>query len=141
MSKVRTYEPLQKISIEANGDIPVHRFVGYDGLVCGAGEKSVGVTEFEWKDGDIASIVRAGTALVELGANVTVLGSALKSDDLGKAAPAAALSVIVPAGSTTVLSDATQPSLDIAGGVTPELINAYAMETGSAGDVIKVNLV
>ena len=141
MAKVKTYEPLQKITFEASEDIPSRRFIGFEGALCGAGAKALGVSEFEWNNGDIASALRAGTALVELGDDVSVAGTALVSDANGKAIAATDLTVEVPSGATAVLSTAAQPTLQASGGALPQAVNAYAMESGSAGDIIKVSLV
>lgn len=60
-----TYDPLMTLTIKANEDLPVNRFVTYDGHQCGASELALGATELSWNSGDIASIIIEGIAIIE----------------------------------------------------------------------------
>lgn len=87
MSNKVTYQPLQKITMQAAELLPEFRFVNYEGKVCGAGEKSFGVVEKNWSEGTFASIITLGS--VPIDTSVTVhAGDALTSDADGKAKPA-----------------------------------------------------
>jgi len=127
------------ISIPAAADLEKHLFVGFDGNVCGANAKALGVSDVETAVGDVAPVIVTGIALVLLSATVTI-GAPLVSDSTGKAAPASALSAVVPSGATAVLSSSAEPTMTMAGGILPQTINGYALEAGDAGDVIRVRL-
>jgi len=81
--------------------------------LCGAGEVAIGIRENSPAIGGMAKIVESGTAKLTLGGNVAV-GEKIKSDAAG-------------AG---VKADTDYDE-----------VNAEALETGVAGDVIEVKLV
>lgn len=77
MSNNLTYDPIQKISVKVDEDVPAFRFVDAGGSICTESEKAIGVTDSDWLDGDIASVITLGTAIIEttgavsVGANVS----------------------------------------------------------------------
>jgi hypothetical protein len=109
---VKTYNPGVRGSILAAAALTKHRFVGFDGNVCGAGAKALGVPEVNFDSGEIAGLVCTGIMLVQAGGTVSAAGTALKSDSAGKA--------IAQAGSGE--------------------INGWALDTGGDGDIIRVLL-
>ena len=60
-----TYDPLLTVTIKAGEDLPTNRFVDYTGNLCSAAEAALGATEIAWNDGDTASIIVQGIAIVE----------------------------------------------------------------------------
>lgn len=72
MSKNLTYDPIQKISIKIDEDIPAFRFVDASGSLCAESEKAIGVTDSDWLNGDVASVVSLGTAIIETSGAVAV---------------------------------------------------------------------
>ncbi len=128
-------------SIQAAADLVKHRFIGFDGNLCGANAKARGVSAADTKIGQMCPINIAGEVLVESGGAITA-GAALASDASGKAVAATAFSVTVPAGATAVTSAAAQPDLTEAGGYLPQALNGYAVDAATgAGEFIRVRLV
>ncbi|MFA7327516.1 MAG: capsid cement protein [Candidatus Kapaibacterium sp.] len=60
-----TYNPLLTVTIKAGEALPANRFVDYSGNLCSAAEAALGVSEIAWNDGDTASIIAQGIAIVE----------------------------------------------------------------------------
>lgn len=60
-----TYNPLLTITIKAGEALPANRFVDYSGNLCSADEAALGATEIAWNDGDVASIIAQGIAIIE----------------------------------------------------------------------------
>lgn len=128
-------------SIQAMADLPRHRFIGFDGYLCAADAKARGVSAVDTKIGQMCPINISGEVLVESGGAITA-GAAVASNAIGQAVAATAFSVTVPAGATTVSSDAAQPDLVEAGGYLPQAVNGYAIDAASgAGELIRVRLV
>jgi hypothetical protein len=137
---MKTYKTALTDSITAAVDLVKHRFIGFDGNYCGADAKALGVSETDTKAGQQCPVIVYGIALVEAGGAISK-GQAVKSDANGKAVAATNFSVSVPAGATTVTSDAAQPDLVEAGGVLPEAVNGYALDDAAgAGEIIRVVL-
>ncbi len=82
-----TYQPLLKITVQADELLPEFRFVDFSGKVCGDGEKSFGSVEKTWREGSFASIITLGSVPIETSQTVAA-GDALTSDAHGKAKPA-----------------------------------------------------
>lgn len=78
MAMTNSYQPLQLLTIKAQEDFPARRFVGFDGMLCVEEEIAIGVTETNWKAGDLCSVIALGTAIIEtegsieVGDNITV---------------------------------------------------------------------
>lgn len=137
---MKTEVILGTASILAAADLVKHRFIGFDGNLCGANAKARGVSAADTKTGQMCPINIAGEVLVESGGAITA-GAALAADANGKAVAAAAFSATVPAGATPVTSDAAQPNLAEAGGYLPQALNGYAIDAASgAGEFIRVRL-
>lgn len=133
--------PLGSVSVLAAVNINKHLFVGFDGSICAANAKAVGVSEVNTNAGEMAGIIISGVALIKTGGAVSA-GAALVSDSSGRAAAATALTFTIPSGSTNVTSSSAQPALTKAGSVLPQVINGYAMDAASGADeIIRVLLV
>ncbi|MBX2975437.1 MAG: DUF2190 family protein [Ignavibacteriaceae bacterium] len=138
---MKTYKPVLTDSILAAEDIASNLFVNFAGELCGANEKSYGVSELPVDSGEMASVIVEGIALVIAG-DVVSIGDAVKSDADGKAVTATAVTATVPTGATGVTSSGAQPTLVVAGAVLPDSINGYALDAAAeAGDLIRVKLV
>jgi len=112
MKNSGSFQPVLKITHKSTANLPTGRFVGFNGALCAAGGKSLGVTDKSWASGKNISVVVLGTAAVESVGNIAV-GDALSSDAQGRA---------VVAGSGAA-------------------INARALESTTNGGIIKVLLV
>lgn len=108
----KTYQPLLTLTINAAEDIASFKFVTFTGEVADAGEKTLGVAEQKWVEGEVASIIVLGTAVVLCSEELEV-GDALTSDLDGYAKKAGAT----------------------------DAINAIALEKVSSGDFLKCLLV
>ncbi|MDP8255136.1 MAG: DUF2190 family protein, partial [Candidatus Alcyoniella australis] len=107
------YRPILTLPFTASGAVPANRFVGFDGAVCGADAKSLGVTRFGADDGKAGETIVLGTAVLEL-AEAVVKGDKLVSDANGKGVKATALAAVV----TAEIEAATEAALDAAPTIT-----------------------
>lgn len=139
---MRTHQPVAVTSILAAVALAKHLFVDAVGGICGANKKAVGVTEVDAAAGEQASVIFSGIALVIAGGDITVTDEpvAVASDAAGKAVAATALSATVPGTGTTVTSSSAQPAMTMAGSVTPQAINGYALHTAATGTLVAVLL-
>jgi len=108
----KTFQPVQILTIKATGDVAGNRFVNFLGNLCGANQKSFGVSLSNFSNGSYASIVVLGTAIVEAGGTITV-GDKVTSDSLGRAVTA----------------------------TTGAEVNGRALSSASAGEFVKIFLV
>ena len=64
----KLYQPLLIESVKATANIEQHRFIGFNGAYCGAGEKALGVSDVDIENGQYAPVAKAvkatGDALV-----------------------------------------------------------------------------
>ncbi len=145
-------------SIAIGADLSKNLFIGFDGNLCSANAKSLGVLNADTNSGEEAPIAVSGIALVYSGSAVTK-GAPVVSDADAKAVPASNLSVAsdisgvtgsIPTDTTAVLSDAAQPVVTlsgdvvntISGSVPAQAINGYALDAASAADeLIRIKLV
>jgi hypothetical protein len=127
--------PIGAVSILAAASLSRQIFVGFDGNVCAANAKALGVTEIDTASGEMAGVIFNGIALVKAGAAVAA-GAAVVSDSAGRAVTAAALTFSIPSGSTSVTSTSAQPALTKSGSVLSQSINGYALDAASAADEI-----
>jgi hypothetical protein len=79
----KTYQPVQKLTIEAVEDLPGFRFVSHLGSLCAADSKAFGVTETDWLNGEKASVVTLGTIPIETTTTVNI-GDDITADTNGK---------------------------------------------------------
>ena len=86
----KTYQPVKLLTIEASEDIPSARFVSYTGGLCGLETRAFGVSEIDFSEGDVASVITLGTAVVET-SEAILQGADVTSDSDGKAKTAGAL--------------------------------------------------
>ena len=129
---------LGRYSITADGDQTMQHFIGLDGAVCGAGEKALGVLEFDVDDTEQATVICPGSIATVIAGDVVAAKAAVTSDATGRAVEADDLTTA--AGAVAVLADAATPTFE--GGVLPQAINGYALEAAAAaGDLIRVLLV
>ena len=80
----KLYKPLLIDSVKALTNLPKHRFVGFDGGICAAGAKALGVCDVETDAGQQAPIGVIGILLVESGGAITQ-GAEITSDTSGRA--------------------------------------------------------
>lgn len=62
----KTYQPLSHFTIKAGSDILPNRFIGFDGSYPVAEGKSLGASDSKWLEGEQASVITIGTAIVEI---------------------------------------------------------------------------
>lgn len=105
-------------------------------VLCGSGKKSIGASIFTTTVGDQAPVILSGIVPIEVGAGGITAGDLVTSDASGKAITRAALSLT--AGATAVTSNAAAPTL--LGGNLPQELNGIALETGDAGDIVRILL-
>ena len=80
----KTYQPVQLLTVQATADLPAYRFVSNAGALCIEGARALGVTEIDWLDGELASVVSLGTIVVESSEAINA-GADVSSDTDGKA--------------------------------------------------------
>lgn len=61
----KSYNPVQKISMKAEDEIPARRFVSAFGKVCQIDEIAIGVSEISWSKGNVISVITLGTVLID----------------------------------------------------------------------------
>ncbi len=138
---MKTYNPVGIISITAAASIVKNRFIGFNGNICAANAKAIGVSDANSDTGEQLPVVIGGIALIASGSAVSQ-GNALVSNASGKAIPATAFSVSVPSGATPVTSNLAQPDLVEAGSVLPQSVNGYALDAAAGADeLIRVLIV
>ncbi|MBU0473104.1 MAG: DUF2190 family protein [Bacteroidetes bacterium] len=120
-------------SITAAATLTKNLFVGFDGALCSADAKALGVCNADTLIGEQMPISVSGIALVYSGGAVTV-GTSVSSDSAGKAVASTVLSATVPSTGTAVTSSSAQPEMDIAGSVLPQAINGFALDVASGAD-------
>lgn len=138
---MKTYQPILTTSIETAAGLAKHLFVGFDGALCAANAKALGVCEADAGAGKMAPVNAAGIALVLSGGAISA-GAPVASNAAGKAVAASNLAVTIPVDDTAVTSDAAQPTLAVSGSVTPQAINGYALDAADGADeLIRIKLV
>ncbi|RQY11163.1 capsid cement protein [Burkholderia stagnalis] len=85
---MKTHHPILTTSITATAGLNRFQFVGFDGGVCAAGEKALGVAETSADVGEQASVNLLGTILVMAGAPID-LKAEVEVDAAGQAIPKA----------------------------------------------------
>lgn len=83
---MKTQQPILTTSILAAEDLPEQTFVGFDGKVCKAGEKALGVVNADTAADNMTPADVLGVILVIAGAAITA-GSEVESDGSGHAVP------------------------------------------------------
>jgi hypothetical protein len=87
---MKTEKPILVTSIAAAGaELVRHRFVGFNGAVCAAAAKALGVCDVETAVGNQAPVKVTGEILVEAGAAIAA-GAEVESDATGRAITKAA---------------------------------------------------
>lgn len=103
------YKPLLIESVKANADLIEHRFSGFNGKLCKAGAKALGVVDVTTEKDQFAPVALFGILLVEAGGTIA-LGEPVASDENGRAVKAE----------------------------TTAAINGYALDSGVAGQKIRI---
>jgi hypothetical protein len=129
----QTYKAGVVESITAAAAIAANLFVGFDGDVCGADKKALGVSKIKADLGEQVPVIATGIALI-LSGGVIAVEDPLVSDAAGKVVKATDVSVTIPVDTTPVTSDGAQPTLVVAGSVLPQVINGYALDAASGAD-------
>lgn len=83
----KLYQPLLIESVKATANIEQHRFIGFDGAYCGAGEKALGVSDVAIESGQYVPVAVLGNLLV-ISAGTINAGEPVASDANGKAVKA-----------------------------------------------------
>lgn len=142
---MKTEQPVHITSVTAGSNITKNLFVTFNGNVCPANVKALGVSNVDADAGEKLPVVTTGIALVYSGAAITLNGNGYReivSDANGKAVSANSLSVTIPAGGTPVTSTSANPTLSISGGFIPTQQNGFALDAASGADeLIRVLLV
>ena len=81
---MKTEQPILITSILAAVDLSKNLFIGFNGNVCGDGNKALGVCNAETDSGEQAPLIAKGIALV-LSGNAVSIADKIQSDANGKA--------------------------------------------------------
>lgn len=81
---MKTCTTILALPVKATGDIAEFRFVNPSGAQAGAGDHTLGSSEYAAETGDMVSVANLGTATVEAGAAIAA-GAAVQSDASGRA--------------------------------------------------------
>lgn len=161
---MHTEKPILTDSITAAAALAANLFIGFDGNVCGANGRALGVSRAATASGQQAPVGVLGIFLVKSGGVISAAGTPVKSDSAGKAVAMASFAAAAPAitvddtkltidsGAVAVLSSAadgavisaasglvTAAAPALSGGILPEICNGIAMDTaGGADELIRV---
>ncbi|MDT3739814.1 MAG: DUF2190 family protein [Candidatus Kapabacteria bacterium] len=80
----KTFQPVSHFTIKAGSDLLPNRFIGFDGSYPVAEGKSLGVSDSKWLEGEQASVITIGTAIVEITEAINA-GELVTADTDGKA--------------------------------------------------------
>ena len=86
---MKTEQPVLITTVTAQADITKNLFIGFDGNLCGAGAKSLGVSNADTDHDEELPVMATGIALVYSGASVSQ-GDPVESDANAKAIPVSA---------------------------------------------------
>jgi len=81
-----TEQPVLITSIKAGENIPKNRFVDFNGILTGEGNKPLGISNAETNSGEMVPVVAQGIAIIETAAAISK-GAAVDSADDGYAGP------------------------------------------------------
>ena len=114
---IKTYKPVLTESIAVSAATVKNRFIGFNGALCAAGEKALGVSLIDVDANEVLPVMVEGIALVEASAAISV-GAA-----------------VAAAGTSTAAGKAVTVA-------NTAICNGYAMDAATAaGDIIRVKLV
>ncbi len=130
---MKTEQPILITSIKASANINKNYLVGFDGNLCSANAKPLGVSNANADSGEQLPVVCKGIALVYSYTTISQ-GAALVCQTGGKVTPAANFNVVVPNGSTAVNSNSAQPTLTLSGTVLPQSLVGYALDAATGAD-------
>lgn len=80
----KTYKPLNYFTITAGADLEPNRFVSFGGIYPGEESKALGVTDSKWIQGEKASVITLGIAILEVTGAINA-GDRVATDTDGKA--------------------------------------------------------
>lgn len=144
---VKTIKPGIIESIVAASNLVKQRFIGFDGNYCAANAKALGISDVDSNLGEMCPVVLTGIMLVE-SAGVLAVGDPLVSSgtgiDAGRALKASnagvssAITSTVNSGATPVTSSAANGAIvasnavnTVLGGVLPQAVNGYALDSAA----------
>ena len=130
---MKTEQPSIVTSIKASTDLSKNLFVGFNGNLPAANSKPLGVVNTDTSADNMCPVTVSGIALVKSGSAIP-RGSAITTNALGKAVPASNLSASVPQGTINVLSTSSFPYMQLTGGVLPQAVAGYALDSASGAD-------
>lgn len=81
---MKTEQPILITSVKAQTDLSKHFFIGFDGNLCAAAAKSLGVSNADTASAEQCPVTAKGIALIYSGASLSQ-GAAVESDANGKA--------------------------------------------------------
>lgn len=105
----KLYKPILIDSIRAQSNIPQHRFIGFDGNICQASEKALGVSDVSIGLGEYVPVGVLGILLVEAADDIEI-GAEVTSDEQGRAIAV----------------------------TESEVVNGYSLDEGREGDLIRI---
>ncbi len=153
------------IAITAAAALVARRFIGFDGNLCGADAKALGVSELATASGEQCPVRISAIAVVESG-GILAAGNRVVSDSTGRAVAATTFAAAAPAitvddtkltidtGATGVTSSAANGAIisaasglltpaapALSGSVLPQAINGTVLDAASgAGEFVRVLL-
>ena len=153
------------IAITAAAALVARRFIGFDGNLCGADAKALGVSELATASGEQCPVRVSNIAVVESG-GILAAGNRVVSDSTGRAVAATTFAAAAPAitvddtkltidtGAVAVLSSAANGAIisaasglltpaapALTGSVLPQQINGTVLDAASgAGEFVRVLL-
>ena len=86
---MKTEQPILITTVTAQADITKNLFIGFDGNLCAAGAKSLGVSNTDTDQDEELPVMASGIALVYSGASVSK-GDPVEADANAKAIPVSA---------------------------------------------------
>jgi hypothetical protein len=158
---VKTYTPAITVSWLAAAALVARRFIGFDGNLCGAAAKALGVSELATAINEYCPVITDGIALVESG-GILAAGNPVVSDSTGRAVAAAVFAAAAPVvddsklsidtGATPMTSSAANGGVITAasgllaapvltGSTLPQAVNGWVLDAASgAGEFVRVKL-
>ena len=79
-----SYQPVLRLSVQANENIPAHKFVSIGGGLCTGTQKSIGVSDYPVLSGELVSVIALGTAIVRAVGTISK-GATIAADSAGNA--------------------------------------------------------
>lgn len=84
MTTKLSYQPVLRLSIQANENIPAFKFINLNGGLCTSSQRALGVSDYAALSGEMISVITLGTAIVRASGNI-VKGDVVSADSSGNA--------------------------------------------------------